>query len=168
MFFTFRIKYKLHPTDTVYISTAPTFDPCILDIFLALSTGSSLLLAGSNIKYDQNFLSKIMSENVTVLYMTPSIFLTFFPKNLIYTSLKILILGGEPFPKLDLKTWPFLKNVQVFNIYGITEVSCWASVHLVTNFEDVPLGEPLAETVFKIRNSENVLFNDGEGELFIG
>lgn len=158
----------MQPTDTVYLSTSPTFDPCILDIFLALSSGSSILVTSNSIKFDHDHLSKLFSEKVTVLYTTPSLFLKFFPKNSDCKSIRILILGGEPFPSLDIGTWPFLKHVLLYNIYGITEVSCWASISLVVDFKDVSLGEPLTDTVLEIRNDDGLVINEGEGELFIG
>ena len=49
------------------------------------------------------------------------------------TSLRILALGGEAFPSLTvLKSWRGVGNkTQIFNIYGITEVSSWATFYRI-------------------------------------
>lgn len=42
-----------------------------------------------------------------------------------------LILGGEKFP-IDIKIRNLIqKKKNVFNIYGLTELSCWSSCHKV-------------------------------------
>lgn len=46
-------------------------------------------------------------------------------------SLKTLILGGEKFPNIQDIEKLIQKEVKIFNIYGITELSCWSSCHQV-------------------------------------
>lgn len=47
------------------------------------------------------------------------------------TSLRVLALGGEAFPVLNLlKSWKHKENkTRIFNLYGITEVSSWATCY---------------------------------------
>lgn len=49
------------------------------------------------------------------------------------TSLRVLALGGEAFPILSLlKTWKHQENrTSIFNLYGITEVSSWATCYKI-------------------------------------
>lgn len=95
-------------------------------------------------------------------------FTSVFPKAMKNTSLRILTFGGEPFPNLDSAVYPCLENIDVYNIYGITEVSCWASINLVVDRRDLSLGVPLSETIFEVRDEDGNVINDGVGELFIG
>ena len=155
------------PEDVIYLTTPLTFDPCIVDLFLAFYTGASVLLPSREIRFDSKFLLDIFTR-VTIWYTTPSLFVKSFPKQIEGSNLKILILGGEHFPVLDLPLWSSLKNVKIFNIYGITEVSCWASIYFVEDpSKPVPLGITLSDTTFQIRN-ENGEETDCVGELFIG
>ena len=65
----------------------------------------------------------------------------------------------------------------MFNLYGITEVSCWATCEHVTNEQlrdkegiasgAVSLGQPLANTVVELRNSDGVVCS-GNGHIWIG
>lgn len=66
--------------------------------------------------------------------MTPSLFSRFGEKIISEKILsesscvKVLVLGGEAFP-VDLirRNWNLKNKTRIFNIYGITEVSCWAT-----------------------------------------
>ena len=68
----------------------------------------------------------------------------------------MLVLGGEHFPSarevLKWQDWDSSSKKRVFNIYGTSEVSCWAMIHEVTKkdllFGQVPLGKLLADTTY--------------------
>lgn len=167
MYFCCRNIYKMVPEDVIYLTTPLTFDPCIVDLFLAFHAGASILLPSRELRFDTKFSSDIFTS-ITIWFTTPSLFVKCFPKVIERSNLRILVLGGEQFPCIDYQTWPCLQNVKIFNIYGITEVSCWASVHFVENLDKpVPLGSTLSDTIFQIRSG-----GDGDadcvGELFIG
>lgn len=71
-------------------------------------------------------------------------------------TFRFLVLGGEQFPPtkevLTWQNWDNPSRVRVFNIYGTTEVSCWAMIHEVTKTDleagEVPLGELLEGTSY--------------------
>lgn len=86
----------------------------------------------------------------------------------------------------------------MYNLYGITEVSCWASWYhipddallvegetgacrvnlssehedledyLVDLVNDVPLGLPLLDTVMEVRDKNGKLVQEGMGQIYIG
>lgn len=73
------------------------------------------------------------------LQLTPTLLLSFSPRVLQQdllsssSSLRVLALGGEvcPPPAL-LSSWRHEDNrTCIYNIYGITEVSCWASAYRI-------------------------------------
>lgn len=77
------------------------------------------------------------------------------------------ILGGEEFPNLEeISLWGVPQHVSLYNIYGITEVSCWASINKIhpTKEPSNDIGDPLSETIFEICGSDG----NNEGELHIG
>lgn len=70
------------------------------------------------------------------------------------SQVRFLVLGGEAFPKskeveqwLD---WDDPNRKRIFNIYGITEVSCWATMKEVTKYdleaEEISIGPILDES----------------------
>ncbi len=50
-----------------------------------------------------------------------------------YPFLKTLVLGGESFVSNCEHMKKIIQNekIKVFNIYGISELSCWSTYHLV-------------------------------------
>jgi acyl-CoA synthetase len=112
---------------------------------------------------------------------TPTLISRFSPELLKSTlfsassKLKILAFGGEtcPTPK-TIASWRGEANItQFYNLYGITEVSSWASCYkieaceLLDEADEIFLGDPLSDTVFEVRSNQGVQLN-GEGELYIG
>lgn len=111
----------------------------------------------------------------------------------------MLAFGGESCPTLStLRQWRSSQsNCSIYNLYGITEVSCWASCqHIADNVlvkdvsgacqgnvtsqcedlenfpidevNDVPLGVPLLDTVIEVREENGKLVQEGTGQIFIG
>jgi acyl-CoA synthetase len=132
---------------------------------------------------------------VTVLEATPSFVMRWSVEEIQSTvlceksSLRVLVLGGEPCPSVQvLRQWKSKENnTEIFSVYGITEVSCWATVHevmiqsvaqlsdcnacemQVTSQQDaVPLGKALSETLLAVKNELGEDVFTGEGELYIG
>lgn len=105
--------------------------------------------------------------------MVPSVFLRWKANDLKFlfqeSTLKNIILGGEKFPKQILDFYTSDSKVALYNIYGITEISCWASIFKVElNCEEIQLGEPLDDTIFKVVDENNSAILNGTGELYIG
>lgn len=75
-------------------------------------------------------------------------------------------MGGEALPIADeircWQDWDRDDRKQIFNLYGITEMSCWASIHKIQmedfKYDSIPLGTPLEDTKFAYyKNTENGL-----------
>ncbi|XP_065073672.1 beta-alanine-activating enzyme [Ochlerotatus camptorhynchus] len=147
--------FKLGESDRILVSCPPTFDPFVVDVFMALRNGACLILVANEIRLDAGRLRKIVFEQnaVTFMQITPSYLRQWsddWIRNVMLakgSSLRHLVLGGEPFP-----IWlniPVQSPVEVYNIYGITEVSCWATIELVTaaSTDEISLGKPIDETI---------------------
>ncbi|XP_055381999.1 beta-alanine-activating enzyme [Condylostylus longicornis] len=179
--------YNIKSTDVIIPTSPPTFDPFILDIFLGLNNGASLLFT-SNIVHDISiYFQDIFNKNqlgASVMQITPSVFQTFSENTVKFllfenSSLRILTFGGEPFPHLkyfrnpngNLKKSP---KIKIFNIYGITEVSCWATLHEVNDMNDpfkIPIGKVMdPDTILEVRKCNSIVCTNDKsfGELHIG
>ena len=115
------------------------------------------------------------------------------------SSLRLLALGGETFPDPKLLSSWIGNNtsIKIFNLYGTTEVSSWATcckVDLesfvksptikidssikqssILNSHDigvcisaVPIGEPLEDTRVEVHDNDGKDITDGVGEIWIG
>ncbi|XP_056414432.1 beta-alanine-activating enzyme isoform X2 [Hyla sarda] len=182
-----RFIFDVSPNDIVLLSAPLTFDPSVIEMFVALSAGACLLVLPDPLKINHQKLCKVLftQHKVTVLQVTPT-FLRSFGSHSIWssvlsrnTSLRILALGGEQFPSLSvIKSWKQPGNkTRIFNLYGITEVSSWGTYYEVpetilnssSGFKDlVPIGCPLRGTVVEIRNDDGVRVEEGEGQVYLG
>lgn len=91
-------------------------------------------------------------------------------------QLKTLVLGGESFPSLSNATLQQMikEGKRVINIYGLTEMSCWASFHRVTENDlqstskMVPLGQALDETRLRLEPVLDYPFTDQCFQMVLG
>ncbi|XP_070149828.1 beta-alanine-activating enzyme isoform X2 [Polyergus mexicanus] len=167
-------------SDKIAQLTNFTFDPSIVEVFLNFSCTATLFMVSKPLKNEADrFLEEIFHAHVTVLQITPSLLFNMWTTERLKTTildkdsqLRVLLLGGEPFPsmKLILKASHLQNMTRLFNIYGITEISCWSSINEIArnDVDESYLGEPLSETIFQIRNEDNEMITSGEGTLYIG
>lgn len=164
--------------EIIYFGTPLTFDPSMIELFLSLVSGSCLLIVDSESKQIPNLCLQAMfpknkiHKGVTFLQTLPSLFKCWNAVDINYMfevgTLKHLVFGGETFPKHILSYINENCVTNVYNIYGITEMSCWASIHKVEDKDsEVSIGIPLKDTIFEVRNGD-IAVNEGIGELYIG
>ncbi|XP_037393422.1 beta-alanine-activating enzyme isoform X2 [Pygocentrus nattereri] len=182
-----RSLFKMTTEDVVFLASPLTFDPSVVEMFLALTSGACLLMVPSAVKRMPGRLARVLfkQNSTTVLQATPTLMRRFGIQILqeevlsAGSSLRVLALGGEAFPSLPLlRSWRQDGNKTcIYNLYGTTEVSCWACCYDLPNSHrpsdyitdaSVPLGEPLMDTAIEVRDNEGHLVTEGEGQIFIG
>ncbi|KAK6173896.1 hypothetical protein SNE40_017271 [Patella caerulea] len=179
-----RYKFEISDKDTVLLTSPLTFDPSIVDLFMTLTSGACLLIVPDKIKRMPSMLLDILCcrNHITVLQATPSLLYQFNSKALQSgllgreTTLRILALGGEEFPPLSvINQWLGEDcKMKIYNLYGITEVSCWSNCCHITQQQirdkvgSVPIGEPLPGTKVKVTDNYGNILSQGEGHLHIG
>ncbi|XP_075943483.1 beta-alanine-activating enzyme isoform X1 [Anarhichas minor] len=182
-----RSLFQMSADDVVLLASPLTFDPSVVDMFLALSSGAQLLIIPTVIKKTPGRLSRLLfrDNKTTVLQVTPTLLGRFGRRVLRQevlspgSSLRVLALGGEacPSPAL-LSSWRHEDNrTHIYNVYGITEVSCWACSYKIPESllraghispSSVPLGTPLMDTTVEVRDEHGRVVTEGEGQVFIG
>ncbi|BFZ15006.1 hypothetical protein BsWGS_18046 [Bradybaena similaris] len=180
--------FQLSIGDRVLLTSPLTFDPSIIDIFCTLSSGACLVIIPSEVKRRPDKLLDMIHcrQAITVMQATPTLIRSFCPSKLQKTllgpatALRVLALGGEQFPAREsLMAWLHADNMrtQFYNLYGVTEVSCWASCQhvdvtaVIKQEELISIGETLSKTVIKLVADETVTetpTSDCEGDIWIG
>ncbi|XP_012721863.2 beta-alanine-activating enzyme [Fundulus heteroclitus] len=176
-----RSLFQMSPDDVVFLASPLTFDPSVVELFLALSSGAQLLMVPAVIKKMPSRLAQLLFKDhrTTVLQVTPTLLMRFGRRILKQdvlsstSSLRVLALGGEACPSpAQLRSWRHEDNKTcLYNIYGITEVSCWASCCRIPEpltASSVALGTPLMDTVVEVRDEDGCVVTQGEGQVFIG
>lgn len=116
----------------------------------------------------------IVNTTVTVFQMTPSIFRRWGVNNIRdiilfdNSPLRILLLGGEKFPTDLFKLKSKNNSTRIFNIYGITEISCWAFINEVLECcEEISLGRPLNGITYKIDENNELHLGSKERKCIV-
>ncbi|CAH0771842.1 unnamed protein product [Bemisia tabaci] len=172
----FKKLFSINEHDSVLLSAPLTFDPSIVDIFLAITTGANVIILGNSIKAhpgllldtlfpSQDLPNVLKGHQLSILQTTPSLFRRWTGPEIRgrilndETKLRVLALGGEECISFNiLQSFKSPKNkTEIFNLYGLTEMSCWASYSKISfdeiydGAEDkIPLGIPLSSTYWKI------------------
>lgn len=157
-------------TDRILQAAPIGFDPSLIDVFVAAEANATLVASGPLGKTNKQQLATFMAaQHVTVLFCTPSFWARFArdQQQALLRQLRCLVLGGEAFPAASLL--PLLSSsssslATVYNIYGTTECSVWATLQRVDvqvgstqpGQEQIPIGEPLDGTVVEVRNGDEL------------
>ncbi|KAL1509062.1 hypothetical protein ABEB36_003861 [Hypothenemus hampei] len=157
-------KHKIGEADTIYWGTPLTFDPTLVELLLGLLYGCTLYIVPEDVHLNPTVLHRVLFQigAITCLQMVPSVFLRWtkqeITKILLDSSLRILILGGEQFPQ-EIIEYERKPDMKVFNIYGVTELSCWATIADLTVHtprDEIPLGTALDDTYLEISNENEI------------
>ncbi len=145
------------------------FDASVEQIWLALLTGSSLvLISKESLLSHEEFNNYICENKITHLDTVPS-----FLCDIELTQsnqLKRIILGGEDFP-IDIAR-KYYGEIELFNCYGPTETTVTSICHKLDSLSDeqrlIPIGKPISNTRVYILDEEGNLRPMGvPGELCI-
>ncbi|RZB40712.1 acyl-CoA synthetase family member 4 -like, partial [Asbolus verrucosus] len=167
--------FRITSSDTIYFGTPLTFDPSMIELLLAIHNNACLLITLPKTKLNPALLYKTLFHTVNgvnILQIVPSLFMRWSQQHicsiLMNHSLKILAFGGEQFPQSILH-YQKSDSLRIFNLYGITEVSCWASAHEISLSDDpIPIGKALDDTIIEIRDDNGSRVVNGEGEIYVG
>lgn len=133
-------KPGLTAVDSLLAMTPVSFDISIAELLLPLFCGASLYIVSEKLRKNAAELAKIIeTQFITVIQATPSSYLLL--KNHQWFSKKRLILwiGGEPLP-FSLAEYFLNQGHTLFNMYGPTETTIWASVNSVKKNEPICIG----------------------------
>ena len=160
----------LSANDTLLAITTLSFDIAVLELYLPITTGATLVIASSELAVDGPRMINALDEyGVTVLQATPATWQMLIDagwegdKNLKALS------GGEALPRKLADE--LLDRVGVlWNMYGPTETTIWSSVWQVTEKETpILIGQPIANTQMYILDKNLQPVPVGvPGELHIG
>lgn len=156
--------------DRMLAITTLSFDIHVLEIWLPLSVGASVVIVDSDqVANGIQIAELLQSAQVNVMQATPSTW------RLLQAcewdgkqDLKGLI-GGEA-SSLDLINFLLPRLASLWNLYGPTETTVWSTCHKILEDDTRPLiGRPIANTQCLVLDENLNLVPEGiEGELYIG
>lgn len=163
-------KPGLTSEDILLAVTTLSFDIAVLELYLPLSQGASVVIATTEEAIDGDDLIDLINEyNVSVMQATPATWRMLLAcKWKGNSSLKILC-GGEALPKdLLVDLLPLVD--EVWNMYGPTETTVWSSCYKINDLNTpILIGKPINNTQFFVLDEYLRPVPVGVlGELYIG
>jgi amino acid adenylation domain-containing protein len=156
--------------DVLVAVTTLSFDIAVLELYLPLTLGASIVIATSDEALDGHALAALLEQRrATVMQATPVTWRLLFeagwtPK----PGFKALV-GGETLPK-ELAARLLASGVELWNMYGPTETTVWSTCARISCTSDrITIGKPIANTIVRILDARKGLCPIGvPGELCIG
>ncbi|PWW03198.1 amino acid adenylation domain-containing protein [Paenibacillus cellulosilyticus] len=155
-------------------STSFSFDIFMVEVLFPLYIGRTVILADDRSIRNTRLLSKLIStQAVDFAQFTPSKLFWLLSDRTAGAAIdhiKILFVGGEPFPPLLLETTLGCTKANIYNMYGPTETTIWSSYKRLSNpSEAITIGTPIKNTTFIALNTdgEPIITAGNVGELCI-
>ncbi|WP_410524855.1 amino acid adenylation domain-containing protein [Pseudomonas sp. DTU_2021_1001937_2_SI_NGA_ILE_001] len=162
--------------DCFALASNPAFDAATLEVWGALLNGAQLSVIDHATLVDpQRFATALRQGEVSVLFLTTALFNQYaqlLPQAL--AGLRVLFSGGERANPATFRAFlDHAPNTRLFNAYGPTETTTFATVHEVraveAGVEALPIGRPIANTRVYVLDARQRLAPLGVvGELYIG
>ncbi|MDX1531449.1 MAG: amino acid adenylation domain-containing protein, partial [Rhodothermales bacterium] len=171
-----RLAYYGDPVGAFLLLSSVAFDSSVAGLFWTLATGGTLVLPPERLEQDVPALAALIARRrVTHTLCLPSLYRVVLdlapPERL--ASLRCVIAAGEALPPdLPAAHYGRLPDATLYNEYGPTEATVWATVHRVPRVASgprVPIGRPIpgAQTYVLDPRGEPVPFGV-PGEVCIG
>ena len=156
-------------TDRVLSVTSMSFDISLLEVFLPLVVGARTIVATREDASDGARLAELIrTSGASIVQATPTGW-----RLLMHAAWQgdpsiVAIAGGETMPP-DVVRWMLSRTRQVWNGYGPTEATVYASMALLTDGGPITIGTPVANThIYVMDSAGNVAPVGAPGELCIG
>ena len=147
---TMRASPGLAAGEAVLAVTTPTFDISVLELWLPLTTGGQIVLAGEDEVVSGEALAELVAaHDVRLLQATPTTWRLLLDAGWTGKPDLKALCGGEA---ITVELAPALlgRVAELWNLYGPTETTIWSTTHRVSKADidigRIPVGRPIAGT----------------------
>ena len=149
--------------------TTISFDISVLELFLPISVGATVVIVDKDVAADGTALEHRMHEvGATLVQATPATWRLLVAAGWPGTPGLKALCGGEALPP-DLARELIPRVGALWNMYGPTETTVWSTTRTITDAADITIGTPIANTVCHVLDSAgNLLPPMVPGLLWIG
>lgn len=166
-----RLNY--YQVDRILLISSFAFDSSIAVIWSGLLGGTLVVEKDEVLKDIEDITKRIIDNKITDMLCVPSYYSVLFEafkKEKANLSLRNVILAGEAI-KLDVIAThnAHFDNIGLYNEYGPTECTVWATVAKVNNCKNViPIGKPISNTQIYILDKDlQIVSTDITGRIYI-
>ncbi|WP_369199076.1 amino acid adenylation domain-containing protein [Streptomyces djakartensis] len=164
---------RLGPGSRLLHAASNSFDAAVLEIWSALLSGSQLVIAEPG-PLSPNRLGHFLGQ-VTDAFLPTALFhrqVEECPES--FTGLRTLMTGGEALEHAHaVKALQHSPGLRLVNLYGPTEITVYATYHVLTDPDrvpcPVPIGRPAPNVRLRVLGADRQLVALGTvGELYVG
>jgi amino acid adenylation domain-containing protein len=123
----------------VLMVAAPTFDASVFEWLLAVASGAALVVAPPQAYAGEALTALLQGQQVSAALLTPTVLSSLDRARL--DGVGTLITGGEACPAELVAAWA--PGRRMFNAYGPTEATIWASCSALSAGQPVSIGAPI-------------------------
>ncbi len=163
---TVRRRLPVGPASRLSQASSFSFDASVLEVFLALGSGATLVVARNDERLGEALEVFLAREEVTILAPTPAVLETLSPDGL---ALRAVAVGGDRCPAPLASRWS--SRVELYNCYGPTETSIFSVYGLcpVAEKGEPAIGRPVPGAEVYLLDRDGQLVPPGSaGELLLG
>lgn len=162
--------YQLSVNERVLQFASISFDASVYEIFIALLSGSTLVVVDKEVILDKELFVSYIDQQALTFVLLPPVFLNSLGRPA-FRTVKTIVTAGEACNVPDAVHYS--KTKKYFNAYGPTEASVCVSLYQVLPDHPystyIPIGKSIPNITFYILDEDLNPVKDGEaGELFIG
>jgi amino acid adenylation domain-containing protein len=146
------------------------FDISVLEIFLPLTLGASVIVAPAEARIDPSKLLQLLrAEQPTVVQATPTVWKSLLASGWRQGRDVLALSGGETLPA-DVAEHLLATGAELWNVYGPTEATVWSSASPVRGApERISIGRPLANsTLYLLDDLGRPAARGTVGEIYVG
>ncbi len=161
-------RIALTPDDRVAALTTPSFDISFLELIWPLTVGAEVVIADPETAIEGRRLGAFLDQHgITLMQGTPATWRLLMQVGWSGRPEMRALCGGEALPP------PLASDLQgrvaeLWNMYGPTETTIWASCGLIDRSDDIHVGPPLEGWEISVMDSSGQVAAPGEeGEVII-
>ncbi len=155
---------------TILGLTTISFDIFVLETWLPLNCGMTVILAGKRHQKDPWELGKLIEESgVQMMQATPSRmnWLMQAAGGACLRKLETIMVGGEGVPAVLVERLRKVSGARIYNMYGPTETTVWSCCGELEPGKEVTVGTPIRNTRLYVVNDENQVLPEGSRVSFV-
>lgn len=162
----------IRPNTKVLNVTTVSFDIFGYEALAPLLAGATIIVADEECQNDSKKIQNLIQEfDIDIMQTTPSrmgIILNDNQKGYGLSKLKNIVIGGEVFQEKVFHMLKKITDAKIYNFYGPTEATIWATYKEIEEHEKINIGKPMPNYEIFIVDEEDRLMEMGnKGEICI-
>jgi len=158
-------------TDDILVAvTTLSFDIAVLELYLPLTVGATVVIASHEEAVDGTALKGLFeTHGATIMQATPVTWRLLLEAGWSGGAAFKALVGGEALPR-DLADQLIATDVELWNMYGPTETTVWSTCcHVADTSDGITIGTPIDNTrIYVLDEQKNLCPIGVPGELYIG